>query len=110
MCNKTIDGHRSMPKETNPNYGNGEKLKATYRNDPQLKERTKRVGTDNGRAQKCVLIFPNGEKLVFDTIKDLCIYLIDNGFSKSTIPHLQSAISICVKKHKPYLGFTFEYL
>lgn len=99
-----------MPKETNPNYGNGKKLKDTYKNNPQLKEKTKHIGADNGRAQKCVLIFPNGENLTFDTIKDLCIYLVENGFSKSTIPHLQSAVSACVRRHKPYLGFRFKYL
>ena len=110
ICNIAVDGYRSMPKELNPNYKNGEVLRNKYAMNSELKDKTKHMGTSNGRSRHCKLICPDSNEIIFDTIKDMCVYLIENGYSKSTIPHLQSAVPAWIKNNKKYCGFIFEYL
>lgn len=109
-ANSTYNGKRTgVFGERNGNYGNGEKLKNTYIRHPELKEKTKRVGTENGRARKIVAIY-NGNKYVFDTVKDAAAWLINSGLSKGTIQNAQSAISQRIRQGKMYCKVYFEYI
>ena len=109
VCNIAADGFRSMPGETNPNYHNGSALRETYQNNPELKDKTKHCGLDNGRARPVAIIIGDN-KICFDYVTDAAQYLIDSGISKGTLANARSAIATRARTHKQYCGCYFEYL
>ena len=109
-CNSTYNGKRTgVFGERNGNYHNGEKLKRTYEINPELKNKTKHIGVENGRARK-VLAMHNDNTYTFDMVKDAAIWLKKSGISKATIQTIQSAISQRIKERKLYCGVYFEYI
>lgn len=108
-CNIAADGYRSMPGNTNPNYRNGQALKKTYQEHPELKDKTKHCGTDNGRARPVAIII--GEKeLRFDYITDAAKYLIESGISHGSLNNGISVISVRARSGKSYCGCYFKFL
>ena len=108
-CNIAQDGYRSMPGELNANYGNGSALKNTYKEHPELKEKTKHCGLDNGRARPLAIII-NNKELKFEYVTDAAQYLIDSGISHGTLGNARSAIATRARSGKPYCGCYFKYL
>lgn len=108
-CVRTSDGYRSMPKETNPNYKNGEVLRQRYISDPMLKNKTKHIGASNGRSRKIQMIFKS-QIFNFDCILDCAIYMRNNGISKGSTGTIQSAISKNIRLNKSYCNAYFKYL
>lgn len=108
-CNSTYNGKRTgVFGERNGNYNNGDKLRKTYSLHPELKDKTKHVGTENGRARKILAIYDN-KKYYFNMVKDAAIWLINSGLSNGTIQNAQSAISQRIRSGKKYCGVYFEY-
>lgn len=109
-CNSTYNGKRAGASgERNGNYRNGDKLRKTYALHPELKDKTKHVGVENGRARKIIAIY-NGNKYIFDMVKDAAIWLINSGLSNGTIQNAQSAISQRIRSGKKYCKVYFEYV
>lgn len=109
MCNSTWNGKATgVFGERNGNYNNGDKLKNTYKLHPELKDKTKRIGVQNGRARKIIAEY-NNHIYNFDMVKDAAQWLIDEGLSKSTIPHIMSAIALNIKNNKTYCKVRFTY-
>lgn len=108
-CNIAVDGYRSMPGKLNPNYNNGESLKRTYEKRPDLKEKTKHCGINNGRARRVAIII--GNKIIeFSYVTEAAQYLIDSGISKGSLANARSAIAIRARSGKPYCGCYFKYI
>ena len=95
--------------EANPNYGNDTLHKKLVDHPELRKEYYARQNIQNGRATR---IYVYSKEMVFirefPLIKECAIWLA-NKFSKdeSKIPHIQSAISMSMKKHRPYKGYLF---
>lgn len=109
VCNIAADGYRSMPGNSNPNYHNGSALKRTYKEHPELKERTKHCGLDNGRARPVAIIIGD-DRLRFEYVTDAAQYLIDSGISKGSLANARSAIATRARSGRPYCGCFFEYI
>lgn len=93
----------------NGNYKNGEKLKETYRLHPELKDKTKHVGSDNGRA--CRIQASYGEDVyIFNTVTEASEWLISEGISHGTLNTVRSAIAFKIRQNKPYCNVWFKYL
>ena len=96
--------------ETNPNFNN-DTLHKKLEENPELKIKYySRPGIQNGRASHIKVYDTNMELLnEFDLIKD-CAKWICSLLNKpdSKIPHVQSAISMSIKKNRPYKGFIFK--
>lgn len=108
-CNSTWNGKRTGAfGERNGNWHNGNKLKNTYKRHPELKERTKHVGTDNGRARK-IIAYYNNHQYEFEMVKDAAQWMIDNNISKSTVLAIMSAIASSIKHNKKYCSVKFKY-
>lgn len=109
VCNGTADGYRSMPGKSNPNYNNGNALRSTYKNHPELKDLTKHVGLDNGRCRP-IAMYDNNTVIEFKYVKDAAIYMINQGVSSGKIQSVQGAIVTAIKRNKKYCGYYFRYL
>lgn len=109
ICNIAADGYRSMPGSSNPNYQNGDVLRKTYKEHPELKEKTKHCGIDNGMARPVMIII--GQKEIrFKYVTDAAQYLIDSGISKGSLANARSAIATRAMSGKSYCGCYFKYI
>ena len=109
VCNIAADGYRSMPGETNPNYGNGQALKDTYKKHPELKFKTRHCGTENGRARP-ILVTIDGQKLYFCNVTFAAQYLIDSGISNGSLNTVRGAIATRIRQGKTYCKCEFQYM
>lgn len=98
-----------MPGDSNPNYHNGNALKAVYKEHPELKERTKHCGLDDGRARPVAIIIDD-DKICFKYVTDEAQYLIGSGISNGSLANARSAIATRARSGRPYCGCYFEYI
>lgn len=110
-CNITIDGKPGTGfGKDNPNFGN-DKLKETYKNRPELKDLTKHIGENNGRARKVAICKENGETIKeYACIKYAAVELIENMVSSGSVGTVIGGISKAAKTGKPYKGFYFKFI
>lgn len=109
FCNIAADGYRSMPGDSNPNYHNGDVLRTVYKEHPELKERTKHYGLNNGRARPVAIII-NDSKIYFSYVTGAAQYLIDSGISNGSLANVRSVIATRARSGRPYCGCYFEYI
>lgn len=109
-CNITIDGKAGAGiGKDNPNYGNGQALRKTYQERPELKELTKHKGGNNGRAIKCELCDLLGNQIAkFDCMKDCYLMLKELGVTKANETSGINAVSAAIKSGKPYKGYIIK--
>lgn len=103
-----IGHYRGKDGEKNPNYNN-HKLHYFYSEHPDIAiQKLGRRGKQNGRARSVKIVqFPN---LVFDTVGDCAKWLINNGYSNSTVKSIRQSIITSIKNHRYYLGLLYEYV
>lgn len=110
-CNITNNGKPGVAiGDKNPNYGNGNALRKTYKEHPELKEKTKHIRSSNGRAKKIRVLFNNEEVARFDCIADCSEYLINNNITYPPIERASQRISYSIKKNIKINGYSFEFL
>lgn len=110
-CNITKNGKPGAAfGSDNPNYKNGSALKETYKLHPELKEKTKHLRSDNGRAKRIAIIF-NGEIIKeFDCIADCSEYLISIGITYPPIQTASQRIAYAIKKNLTIGCYNFKFL
>lgn len=108
-CNIAADGFRAMLGNTNPNYHNGDALRKTYREHPELKDATKHCGADNGRATPVEMIYEN-TRIEFKYIGEAADYLIQNINPNITQMSARHIISTRLKSHEDYRGYYFKLI
>ena len=92
----------------NPNYNN-HKLHFFYSKNPNIaKEKLGRKGKQNGRARKVSIC--DLDNTVFDTIGDCAKWLIDNGYTSSTINSIRQSIITSITNNTTYMGLKFNYV
>lgn len=95
--------------KNNPNYGN-HKLSAFYKNNPEIaKEKTSRPKQLNGRAVKIELYDSNMNYIkTFEWIGGCANYLIENGYTKTTIKNIRTNINKAIIDNKLYLKHYYK--
>lgn len=111
ICNLTKNGKPgSAYGKYNPNYHNGEVLKNTYKNNPELKYKTSHYREENGRAKKIRLFYNNNYIDDFNCIADCAEYLIDNNITYPPIKLVSQRIAYHIKKDTDINGYTFKFI
>lgn len=111
-CNLTTNGWNGVDYgENNPNYRNGQALKRRYELNPELKERTKHSGHNNGMSRK-IEVYDIENRFVgkFDCISYFAQYLIDNCWATGQIYSIVGYLQTKEKQNKLCYGnFYIKY-
>lgn len=102
--------HTLMIGEKNPNYGK-HTLKGKYKMDKaEALRRQSRPGSQNGRATP-IKVYDKNHNFIkeFDYIGEACEYLVQEGFTKSSVNSIRGNIWKANKDKSMYLKHYFEY-
>jgi len=102
---------RDLRGENNPNYNNGDALRRTYAEHPEMKQKCGLPGKVNPRATP-VRLFDSKRKFIadFDYFGECADYLINNGFTKSNLESVRWRISERSRNGKLYANHYFELI